>query len=83
MAQRPGWDEQGVHGAAGSRSSRPVMASPPLASGTVGHSGVGGMVAVYTTGARVSAYADVKPSGGDSKSAPRKLWHASQGSSGG
>ena len=90
--------EAAVHGAAASRSSRPVMASPPLVGGGAGHSGVGGMVHVFATGFRASPYADVKPAGdgtgtaggagaprGDRagrSAAPRKLWHASPGSSG-
>ncbi len=82
--------EAAVQGAAASRSSRPVMTSPPLVGGGAGHSGVGGAVHVYATGFRASPYADVKPAGdgvGTSggrpvPSAPRKLWHASQGSAG-
>jgi error-prone DNA polymerase len=38
---------------------------------------------VYASGFQVSRYADIRPSGGDSRSAPRRLWHASPGSSGG
>jgi error-prone DNA polymerase len=38
---------------------------------------------VYSTGFQLSRYADVRPSGGDSRSAPRRLWHSSPGSSGG
>ena len=82
--------EAAVQGAAASRSSRPVMTSPPLVGGGAGHSGVGGAVHVYATGFRASPYADIKPAGdgtGTSRgratpSAPRKLWHASPGSSG-
>jgi error-prone DNA polymerase len=76
--------EQAVQGAAASRSTRPVMVSPPLVGGGSGHSGVGGMVHVYATGFRASPYADVKPAGdgAGSSRAPRKLWHASPGSSG-
>ncbi|MGZ6825203.1 MAG: DNA polymerase III subunit alpha [Mycobacteriales bacterium] len=66
--------EAAVQGAAASRSSRPVMTSPPT-----GHSGVGGAVHVYSTGFRASPYADVKPAGSE---VGRKLWHASPGSSG-
>ena len=55
--------EAAVQGAAASRSSRPVMASPPLVGGGAGHSGVGGMVHVFATGFRASPYADVKPAG--------------------
>ncbi len=79
--------EAAVQGAAASRSSRPVMTSPPLVGGGAGHSGVGGAVHVYATGFRANPYADVKPAGDGTgtsggKGAPRKLWHASQGSSG-
>jgi error-prone DNA polymerase len=82
--------EAAVQGAAASRSSRPVMASPPLVGGGAGHSGVGGAVHVYATGFRASPYADVKPAGDGTgtsggrptPAAPRKLWHASPGSSG-
>ncbi len=98
--------EAAVQGAAASRSSRPVMTSPPLVGGGAGHSGVGGAVHVYATGFRASPYADVMPAGdgtgtsrgrgaprdsalrdgalkdGPPRDAPRKLWHASPGSSG-
>ena len=82
--------EAAVQGAAASRSSRPVMASPPLVGGGAGHSGVGGAVHVYATGFRASPYADIKPAGDGTGTsggrptppAPRKLWHASPGSSG-
>ncbi len=82
--------EAAVQGAAASRSSRPVMTSPPLVGGGAGHSGVGGAVHVYATGFRASPYADVKPAGDGSGTsrgpatppAPRKLWHSSSGSSG-
>jgi error-prone DNA polymerase len=90
-----------VHGAAESRSSRPVIAQPPsFGTGPAGgdlsddvqgqeHS-AGGMgrrrVLVHPSGFRQSPYADIKPAGEDvktaAKSAPRKLWHASPGSSG-
>jgi error-prone DNA polymerase len=59
--------EQGMHGAAASRSSRPVMARPVL---------------VHASGFRMSPYADLKPPGEDVKTVPRKLWHSSPGSSG-
>jgi error-prone DNA polymerase len=39
-------------------------------------------VLVHPSGFRQSPYADIKPAGGDVASAPRKLWHASPGSSG-
>ncbi len=81
--------EQSVHGAAESRSSRPVIAQPPDLGADVHdqrHS-AGGMgrrrVLVHPSGFRQSPYADIKPAGEDVKSAPRKLWHSSPGSSGG
>ena len=73
-----------VQGAAASQSARPVMAAPP----TTGHSGVGGAVHVYATGFKESPYADIKPAGEatgtfrGTPAPPRKLWHASPGSSG-
>ncbi len=82
--------EAAVQGAAASRSSRPVMAGPPLVGGGSGHSGVGGMVHVYATGFKANQYADVKPAGDGTGTSggrptpapPRKLWHSSSGSSG-
>jgi error-prone DNA polymerase len=76
--------EQAVQGAAESRSTRPVMTRPPVG-GSRDRSGVGGGVHVYATGFRASPYADVKPAGNDTGrggAAPRRLWHASPGSSG-
>jgi error-prone DNA polymerase len=79
-----------VTGAAESRSSRPVMASPQ----TFGdpddpddrRSTAGGMgqrrVLVHSSGFKLSPYADVKPAGDDVKQVARKLWHRSQGSPG-
>ncbi len=86
--------EQAVRGAAESRSTRPVMAAPP--SFDVEETGAspdrgngmtaGGMgrrrVLVHTSGFKQSPYADIRPAGEDTKTAPRKLWHASPGSSG-
>jgi error-prone DNA polymerase len=40
-------------------------------------------VLVHASGFRQSPYSDVKPAGDDTKTAPRKLWHSSSGSSGG
>lgn len=83
--------EQAVHGAAASRSTRPVMTSPPQQAGAghsgTGHSGNGGAVHIYATGFKASPYADVLPAGDSTgtsrgRGAPRKLWHASPGSSG-
>ena len=68
--------EAAVRGAADSRSSRPVVVTPP----------VGGTapVLVHATGFRQSPYADVKPAGGETGGrAPRRLWHSSPGSAGG
>ncbi|MGN6576589.1 MAG: DNA polymerase III subunit alpha [Nocardioides sp.] len=88
-----GAGEEAVRGAAESRSTRPVMAPLPLvgsgnADGASHHPGsAGGMgrrrVLVHSSGFAMSPYADVKPPGEDTKSAPRKLWHSSPGSSGG
>ncbi len=69
------WNSAGIdavadlmaQGAADARSPRPVMARPVL---------------VHPTGFRMSPYSDLKPPGEDTKTAPRKLWHASPGSSG-
>ncbi|MCW2666603.1 MAG: polymerase alpha subunit, partial [Frankiales bacterium] len=79
--------EAAVQGAAASRSSRPVMTSPPLRGAGSGPSRVGGAVHVYATGFRASPYADVKPAGDGTgtsggQGVPRKLWHSSPGSSG-
>ncbi len=73
MAVRAEVSELAVQGAAASRSSRPVMVNPPVV----------GRAQQYATGFRLSPYADIKPSGGDARSAPRRLWHSSPGSSGG
>ncbi len=59
--------EQALQGAAASHSARPVIARPVL---------------VHPSGFRMSPYVDLKPPGEDSKTVPRKLWHASPGSSG-
>jgi error-prone DNA polymerase len=97
MAQLPagfgeGAGEAAVAGAAQSRSTRPVMATPPVgAERDGGRSGpgatAGGMgrrrVLVHSSGFKMSPYSDIRPAGEDAKSAPRKLWHSSPGSSGG
>jgi error-prone DNA polymerase len=76
--QRPtAVSEAAVHGAAESRSTRPVMTRPP-----VGANPVGGGARVYSSGFAKSPYADIRPAGG-SGGPPRKLWHSSPGSSGG
>ncbi|MDI2126172.1 DNA polymerase III subunit alpha [Yinghuangia seranimata] len=58
--------EDAVQGAAASRSTRPVVHR----------------VLVHPSGFKVSPYADLRPPGTPTKDAPRKLWHASPGSSG-
>ncbi|HLN78478.1 MAG TPA: DNA polymerase III subunit alpha [Nocardioidaceae bacterium] len=78
-------EEAAVTGAAESRSTRPVMADPPAArqqgAGTAG--GMGRRrVLVHSSGFKLSPYADIKPAGEDTKTAPRKLWHRSPGSAG-
>ncbi len=81
--------EEAVAGAAESRSTRPVMASPPAGRQEDGRQGggtAGGMgrrrVLVHSSGFRMSPYSDIRPAGEDSKSAPRRLWHSSPGSAG-
>jgi error-prone DNA polymerase len=92
-----GVSEGAVRGAAESRASRPVVARPEFGSaggaGGAGNAGngdgptAGGMgrrrVLVHSSGFMMSPYADIKPPGEDTKTAPRKLWHSSSGSSGG
>ena len=68
MQARPAFTENALHGAAESRSSRPVMVAPPIQ---------------HTTGFEQSPWADIKPAGNSSGSAPRRLWHSSPGSAGG
>ncbi len=66
--------EAAVHGAAQSRSTRPVPAGVP----------VGGGAILAPTGFAQSPYADIRSAGagGPPPHPGRKLWHASQGSSG-
>jgi error-prone DNA polymerase len=73
--------ESAIAGAAESRSTRPVMAQPPsgMTAGGMGRR----RVLVHSSGFKMSPYSDIKPAGEDAKSAPRKLWHSSPGSSGG
>ncbi|MDX6300505.1 MAG: error-prone polymerase [Nocardioidaceae bacterium] len=90
-----GVSEGALQGAAESHSTRPVIARPtsgnaPGVDGAEPGSGLGaagGMgrrrVLVHSSGFAMSPYADIKPPGEDAKSAPRKLWHSSPGSSGG
>jgi error-prone DNA polymerase len=88
-------EDQAVSGAAESRSTRPVMASPPAfgagsdpGGGDSDEAGptAGGMgrrrVLVHTSGFKQSPYSDIKPAGESTKGVPRKLWHRSPGSSG-
>jgi error-prone DNA polymerase len=67
MATPPPVTEAAVHGAAQSRSTRPVMVAPPVGAGH---------------GVCPSPYVDVHPAGPGIAGAPRKLWHASSGSAG-
>ena len=67
-----GVSDAAVHGAAESRSTRPVMVPPP----------VGGRARVYSSGFAQSPYVDIGPAGTHPSGAPRKLWHSSPGSSG-
>ena len=84
MSRAAGDIEQAVEGMAASRSTRPVMAPlPPDGEGPATAGGMGRRrVLVHPSGFRQSPYADVRPAGGDVGGAPRKLWHASPGSSG-
>ena len=78
--------EEALHGAAESRSSRPVMVRPPTGppgSGPPGSGRAASGTRVATTGFRLSPYSDIKPAGDSVKDAPRKLWHSSPGSAGG
>ncbi len=70
MTAPPIRSELALHGAAESRSTRPVMADPPPAA------------LVYPSGFALSPYADITPAGAGS-APPRRLWHASPGSAGG
>ena len=83
--------EGATRGAAESRATRPVVARPPTdgtddGAGDGAGTAAGGMgrrrVLVHSSGFRMSPYADIKPAGEDAKTAPRKLWHSSPGSSG-
>jgi error-prone DNA polymerase len=80
-----GVSEGAVRGAAESRASRPVVARPDLDSADGPTAGGMGRrrVLVHSSGFMMSPYADIKPPGEDTKTAPRKLWHSSPGSSGG
>jgi error-prone DNA polymerase len=77
-----------VAGAAESRSTRPVVASPPSgdAPHAAAHGTAGGMgrrrVLVHSSGFRMSPYSDIKPAGEETREVARKLWHRSPGSAG-
>jgi error-prone DNA polymerase len=60
---------------------RAAMAAGDVGAATRGRPAV--EPSVYPTGFRISPYAETGSPGGTLKSPPRKLWHASQGSSGG
>ena len=84
-AGQVGYGDQATRGAAASRSSRPVVAAPAPQDERAGGMGGGEQhrrVLVHASGFRQSPYSDIKPAGDDTKTAPRKLWHASPGSSG-
>ncbi len=74
------YSTQAAQGAAQSRSTRPVM--EPVRAGGMGGGAQHRRVLVHASGFKQSPYSDVKPAGEDAKSAPRKLWHSSPGSSG-
>jgi error-prone DNA polymerase len=84
--------DESVHGAAESRSTRPVMTGPAALASRLDAEGAsdgptaGGMgrrrVLVHASGFKQSPYSDIKPAGESTKSVPRKLWHRSPGSSG-
>jgi error-prone DNA polymerase len=83
--------EAAVHGAAESRSTRPVMTGPPRLDGGEEEAGGNGMsaggmgrrrVLVHSSGFKLSPYADIKPAGEPTKDVARKLWHRSPGSAG-
>lgn len=92
------FDERAGAGAAQSRSSRPVMAPTAGGDAAGGMGGSRRRVLVHASGFKQSPYADIKPAGGDARDSrklpkeghavpdhgapPRKLWHASSGSSG-
>ncbi|GAA5055012.1 DNA polymerase III subunit alpha [Thermocatellispora tengchongensis] len=65
------WQEEGLDAVRSAMTSQPAPASA-----------VGGRVIEYANGFKLSPYADVGPAPGV-QTPPRKLWHASPGSSGG
>ncbi|NMM22730.1 MAG: DNA polymerase III subunit alpha [Phycicoccus sp.] len=92
------FDETAGAGAAQSRSSQQVMAPTAGGDAAGGMGGSRRRVLVHASGFKQSPYADIKPAGGDARDSrklpkeghaipdqgapPRKLWHASPGSSG-
>jgi error-prone DNA polymerase len=95
MAATLPYTPEAVEAMAASRSTRPVVAGPPVEGSPRGSLGedegrgptAGGMgrrrVLVHPSGFRQSPYADIKPAGGEVGGPPRKLWHSSPGSSDG
>ena len=74
MAAAPGAGQPGAgQPAAGQRAAGQPGASGPAAASRI----------VYSTGFTLSPYAETGSAGGAVKDPPRKLWHASPGSSGG
>jgi error-prone DNA polymerase len=82
QAAEGAYTAQATEGAAASRSSRPVMVPAASQAGGMGGGERHRRVLVHASGFKQSPYADVRPAGEDVKSAPRKLWHSSPGSSG-
>jgi error-prone DNA polymerase len=75
--------EEAVAGAAESRSTRPVVATPGDPTGRGPAGGMGRRrVLVHSSGFKVSPYADIKPAGEETREVARKLWHRSPGSPG-
>ena len=75
--------ENAVAGAAESRSTRPVVATPGDPTGRGPAGGMGQRrVLVHSSGFKLSPYADIKPAGEETKQVARKLWHRSPGSAG-
>ncbi|MGI8700950.1 MAG: DNA polymerase III subunit alpha [Nocardioidaceae bacterium] len=82
-----GWQRDGMAGV------RDILATVPLGSADQPPGfadqppGIGEArpqrVLVHPSGFRQSPYADIRPAGEDTKTAPRKLWHSSPGSAGG
>jgi error-prone DNA polymerase len=80
--EQVGVADDAVAGAADSRSTRPVVVRTPSSAGGMGRR----RVLVHPSGFRQSPYADILPAGDDPATTrgapPRRLWHASPGSSG-